>query len=75
MKIYVGRWDLLDGGIEEVEDFTEEEARVEMEQERLVSKDKRVDIYTLKELECEINNDLDDDNPFSLRYWIRIFEN
>lgn len=74
MKIYVGRWDLVDGGITEVEDFTEEEARSEMERERGLSKDKRIDAYTLKELESEINNDLDEREPFSLRYWVRIFE-
>ena len=74
MKIYVGRWDLVDGGITEVEEFTEEEARAEMERERGLSKDKRIDAYTLKELESEINNDLDEREPFSLRYWVRIFE-
>lgn len=74
MKIYVGRWDILPGGIAEVEEFTEEEARAEMERERAESGDKRVDTYTLKELESEINNDLNTKEPFSLCYWVRIFE-
>lgn len=74
MKIYVGRWDLVDGGIDAVESFTEDEAREEMENERRASGDKRVDTYTLKELESEINNDLDEEEPFSLHYWVRIFE-
>lgn len=74
MKIYVGRWDLVYGGILEVEDFTEEEARAEMERERGESGDKRIDAYTLKELESEINNDIDVHEPFSLKYWVRIFE-
>lgn len=75
MIIYVGRWDLLDGGIDVVEGFTKEEAKAEVERQRKLEKDdKRIDTYTLKELEAEINNDLDEDDPFSLRYWVRIFD-
>lgn len=73
-RIYVGRWDLVEGGVPVVEEFTENEARAEMKREQKLTKDKRVDTYTLKELETELNNDLDEDEPFSLNYWIRIFE-
>lgn len=73
-RIYVGRYDLLEGGVPDVEEFTEKEARMEMKRQRRLSKDKRIDTYTLKELETEINNDIDEDAPFSLNYWVRIFE-
>lgn len=73
-RIYVGRYDLLEGGVEEVEEFTEDEAKEEMIRQRAFHpNDKRIDTYTLEELEAEINNDLDEDEPFSLNYWVRIF--
>ena len=73
MLIYVGKWKHVDGGIETVEGFTQEEAEAEVKRERSIDKDRRIDTYTPQEFEAEINNDLDEENPFSLNYWVRIF--
>lgn len=71
--VYVGRWDLLEGGIEDVESFSEEDAIEELKREEALDNDTLIDTYTLEEFEAEFNNDLDEENPFSLRYWIKIF--
>ena len=80
MIIYVGRWDMFFGGVLEMEELNESEVKEELSREiedyakTHTREDNRMGVYSPQELEAEINNDLDEEDPFSLRYWVRFFD-
>lgn len=73
MKIYIGRLELFDSGIADLEYMDQNEVAEELEREKkMCPEDKRIDTYTPAELEAEWNNDID--GSFNTgTYWIRIF--
>lgn len=73
MKIYIGRLELFDYGIADLEYMDQNEVAEELEREKkMCPEDKRIDTYTPYELEAEWNNDID--GSFNTdTYWIRIF--
>lgn len=75
MKIYVGRWDLFNEvyeGIWDLENLSPEEVEREVAREAdRPDADRRIAVYTPKELEAEFNNDID--GSFNTEtYWMRI---
>ena len=77
-QVYVGRWSLLEGGIEWVYEATKTEVLTELAKETEEwnkthkREDKRIGVYTLEEFQAEFNEDLN--GSFNTKtYWIKFF--